>query len=199
MRVRIIAAILALSFAGIASATPIKFTYTGTGSGALAGTAFSDAAFTITSLGDTDDRQSFSGGFSIDHISATIDISGVGTFAFITATRTFINNSIGVLGLSRASPGIGDLYDGPYNGALLGTSWDMLSDLGPVAGPFNLIQWSTYAVDTSGGVLALADLLGPGTFTATLMTDVPEPTTLWLMLAGMCGIALMMRRPIKSA
>ena len=195
MRFRIIASILALSLAGIAAATPIKFTYTGTGSGALAGSAFSDAAFTITSFGDTDDRQSFSGGFSLDHISATIDISGVGTFAFITATRTFVNNSIGVLGFSRAGVSLNDLYNGPSGGI----DWDMLSDLGPVSGTFSLLQWAlSPVIDTSGGVLAFTDSSGPGTFTATLTRDVPEPTTLWLMLAGMCGIALMMRRPIKS-
>ena len=149
MRFRILASILTLALAGIASATPIKFTYTGTGSGDLSGTAFSNAAFTISALGDTSARQDDSAGYFIDHINASIDIAGVGNVAFITGTRTFVNNLAGIVGFSRAGATGQDLYNGPFE---YGIDWDMLSDLGPITGTFGLFQWDMGAVDTSGAV-----------------------------------------------
>jgi hypothetical protein len=192
MRFRLIAAVLALSLAGVASADPIRFVYTGTGSGSLNGTNFSGAAFTITALGDTADRQSFSSGFFIDHTSAMIEIAGVGTVAFVTATRTFMNNASMVLGFSRAGTGGADLYNGPFQ--TTGTTWDMLSDFS-TSGTFGLLQWTFTNVDTTGGVLAFLSNEGaPGTFSATLIRDVPEPGTFGLLLGGMFLIARMRRR-----
>ena len=114
MRLRIVASLFALAFAGMASAVPIKFVYTGTGSGSLDGVDFSSVTFTITSLGDTDDRQTYSAGYFIDHASASIDISGIGTVMFTTATRTFVNNLAQVVGFSRAGEFGADLYNGPF-------------------------------------------------------------------------------------
>ncbi len=45
---------------------PIEFIQTGTGSGTLGTTTFTDAAFTITSFGDTNNRRE-----DIDHDAAT--------------------------------------------------------------------------------------------------------------------------------
>ena len=189
MRLKLIAAVLALSFAGIASADPIRFVYTGTGSGSLNGSNFSDAAITITALGDTSARQSFSGGFFIDHTSAMIEIAGVGTVAFVTGTRTFMNNAVDALGFSRAGSGGNDLY----NGANAVVDWDMLSNYS-LSGVFGLLQWALTNVDTSGGVLLFASSQTQGSFTATLERDVPEPATFGLLLGGLFALSRMRRR-----
>src|SRR5688572_22144915 len=130
----------------------ITFTHTGTGTGTLGGVCFGPAAFSITGVGNTDARQSFTGGFFIDHTSASIAIAGLGTLDFVTGTRTFFNDSTNTPGFSRGS-GVGgaDLYNGPTTVLLDG--WDMLTSVGPFAGTMNLLQWSSSPVNTSGGVL----------------------------------------------
>ncbi|HEY6120584.1 MAG TPA: hypothetical protein VIV66_11520, partial [Pyrinomonadaceae bacterium] len=52
-------------------ADPITFTYQGTANGSIGGTPFSSAAFTITALGDTSNRQSIGTSFFIVHDSTS--------------------------------------------------------------------------------------------------------------------------------
>jgi hypothetical protein len=189
---------------------PITFTYTGSGSGALNGISFGDTApvaFTITATGDTDHRQTFGSGlttgFFIEHESltptaptASISITGLGIFDFVTDSRTFVNNSNnasnGVIGFSRVAsqsdPG-SDLFNGPPN-AVPGI-WDMLTDIGPIKGTGRLLQWSSTFPDvvTTGGVLEFnTNESTPWTFQAivgSVPEPVPEPGTLALL-----GLAL---------
>ena len=63
--------ILITGLAVKANATPITFTHQGTGSGTLGGTSFSNAAFTITDVGDTGNRVSTVPGYSINDTSAS--------------------------------------------------------------------------------------------------------------------------------
>ena len=70
------------------------------GSGSINGFGFVNRAVSITAIGSTLDRPSFVEGFFIDHTAASINISGVGMFTFITPTRTFANSPSA--GFSRA-------------------------------------------------------------------------------------------------
>ena len=63
---------------GNATAAPITFTHSGTGSGAVGSLNFTNADFVITAVGNTDNRESFAFGASIAHDTASIDITGVG-------------------------------------------------------------------------------------------------------------------------
>lgn len=187
MRLRMIPALfLTLAFSLSAHAVPIVFVHTGAGSGSLAGTPFTDASFTITSVGDTADRQSFAAGYFIDHISSSIDISGVGVLTFLTPTRTFVN-VMPQVGFSRAGASGQDLYNGPTDAAFAG--WDMTTSIGTVTGLITLLQWGSSPVSTSAGVLLFADGTQTGTFTAT----VPEPGTLALAAIALLGIAIVTR------
>lgn len=147
----------------------ILFVHDGTASGAIAGKPFSSTSFRITAIGETISRQSFQGGFFIDHISASISISGVGDFQFVTPTRTFVNQQLFLVGFSRAGILGADLFNGPTNGSF-GT-WDMRSSIGTITGNANVLQWDFADVLTSGGVLRLNPGFTPASFNATVNTS----------------------------
>lgn len=168
-----------MAFAVSAFGAPITFTHTGTGTGTLSGMPFTNAAFIITGAGDTDDRVSFSQGWHIDHNSSSLSISGVGSFAFLIETRTFVNHFYSLSGFSRP----GDLIHGPTNPEF--ATWDMLSGIGPISGPGSLLQWHS-AVATSGGTLFFEDGTSHMTFTAVI----PEPSSWLLTVVGVGAIGL---------
>lgn len=168
-----------------APADMLMFTHTGSGSGSLDGEPFPLSDFIITAYVDTDDRQGFSSGWFIDHLSASISIEGVADVDFLTATRHFVNNSGQLVGFSRAGSSGADLFNGPSHPDF-GT-WDMLGPIGPISGTGYLLQWTNYDVHTTGGILVFADGSSDAVFTA-----VPEPATLGMLVVG--GLALMLRR-----
>jgi len=87
---------VALLLAPSSFAAVLLLTHTGTGSGQIGATSFTNATFTISDTVDTANRQVIpsGGGFFIDDSSASIAITGVGTYPFSSPTRTFVNNSV---------------------------------------------------------------------------------------------------------
>jgi hypothetical protein len=124
--------------------------------------------------------------------STWINIVGVGTFSFLTATETFFNDGVNTPGLSRAGPAP-DLFDGPTSSVLDG--WDMLTSIGPVGGTMYLTQWDVNwdPVFTDGGRLLFNSGSSAGTFEAVV---VPEPSGLVLLSLGLIGYGLYRRRLI---
>ena len=185
--------LLLFGVVGMAEAIPITFTHNGIGSGSIDHFLFSETSFTITATGDTDDRDTFgdtfSGGFSIKHLAATIDITGVGTYDFITDTRTFVNTVFGIVGFSRSGSSGFDLFDGPIDS--LFASWDMLSDIGPITGSGSLWQWDYpySSVLTDGGQLLFNNGTSIAAFKAGTGAPVPEPATMLLFATGLAGLA----------
>ena len=164
--------------AGPACAIPMKFIHSGMGHGTIGGTTFNTTPFTITALGDTDNRASPSpSNFYINHSLASIDIDGVGSFQFITGTRTFLAQFSGIVGFSRAGDTGIDLYNGPFSSQLW--TWDMLTGIGPLFGGGNLDYWDIGQVVTSGGVLEFEHSTWAATFQAII---VPEPASAALIL-----------------
>ena len=184
--------VLAAAFAAIATtatADMIMFTQTGTGSGTIGTTPIVDAYFTITAFSDTENRMAvpLSGVLFEDHSRATIAIDGVGTYEFLSGTRTFVNQSSGQIGFSRAGVGGYDLFSNLNSPAF--ATWDMLTSIGPITGIANLKQWNRYSpVETTGGTLRFDDGPCSCTFQA-VVGPVPEPSALVLLAAG--GVTLL--------
>ena len=187
---------MAFGIASLASAAPITYTHSGFGSGSLDGVAFGSlapVAFTITAHGDTDNREDAFGGpfliaYFINNDDASIEIEGVGTFAFTTPTRYFSNVENGIVGFSLAGAFGSDLFNGPTAGG-----WDMTTSIGPLSGPGKV--WWAPGVETDGGALIFNRLDSQATFEA-VVGDVPEPASLLLMGAG---IAMAVRRRLRRA
>ena len=176
---------VAIISATSAMAVPMTLTHSGSSDAGLVGTLdgveFSTTGFTITSTADTDD---ISGVFVV-HLTSSIEIDGVGTFDFITQTRTFAN--VGIVGFSRASGG--DLFNGPSGG------WDLMSDVS-LTGTAALLQWFSPEVETTGGILFFENAAGVQTsFDAVVGTsEVPLPAGGVLLLTGLGGFAAFRRR-----
>jgi hypothetical protein len=171
----------------------ISFLHSGVGSGSIGGLLFTNASFSILELGDTGNRTFWTNqgnvGFYIDDTSATINISNRGSFHLTIPTRTFVNNTLGIVGFSRAAD-FTDLFDGPSSD--LFRTWDMLTQIGPITTPNGfLVTWSSSPVTTDGGVLAFDTKFNlPATFQATL---IPEPSSFPLLIGAVAYMAIQFR------
>ncbi len=169
----------------VAQSELITFVHTGTGSGTLDGVEFFDAAFSITAIGDTDNRDVFSNAYSITHDSASIFIEGIGHLDLMASTRTFVNNSIGTVGFSRAGSSRTDLFNGPLEEPVFET-WDMLSTIGPVTSSNGrLLQWDnsdSEIITDEGHLIFYFEENITTTFAAIV---VPAPGGMLVMLGGL--------------
>lgn len=165
------------------------------GSGVIGTATFTNAAFTITAVGDTTNRLPLvaAEGFWIDHTSwAFISIAGTGVFRFRTPTRTFVNNTRSLPGFSH---GLGpDLVQGPFSAPGF-DAWDMLTSIGPVTGRGRILQWEILPVLTSGGTLLLNEEITNVTFQAVVVPEpvVPEPASWFLSLISLLTLTIIKR------
>lgn len=196
MKKIVVGAIALFSLSAIAvpvRAAAIVYTISGSGSGSIDATAFTDAAFTFTLTGDTANYTGTPGSFQVvDPLaSAAFSIAGVGTGTFQIATRLGHGGLRAFFSRSGFPSKGSDLFD--FDAPAV----DLSSSFGPVAGT------SIFALNQFKGV---ATSLGALTFTASSNVAfsgtlggapaVPEPGTWAMMIAGfgLAGFAMRRRR-----
>jgi hypothetical protein len=184
-------------------ATPITYTETGTGSGMLDGTVFTNALVTLTLTGDT---SSVTNGSAINCVpcfvnpgSATVSVFGVRTDTFTDSIEAVLapfpafGNMAGVVIVDQLH-GIGML--GTISNALL--TYDLTSSFGPISG-----RAESSTPGQSGGEAVFNTTLGSffwtsvpdaATFTATASSPAPVPEPASIILLGTGLFALCARR-----
>lgn len=164
-----------------ASASPITYTYSGFGTGALANSNFTNAGFVITAQADTDDIALW-GNATVQntHSSAQIQIDGLGTFAFTIATHTWMADFC-CMGFGRdLSLNLLTLF-AP---AIVSVGYDLDAAFAPTLDPQASTQGQFNNVATTGGNLSI-NSVSRVTFAATTGAVVPEPNSLAVVLLGL--------------
>lgn len=207
-------------FVPFAHAAPITYVQTGTASGMLGTTSFTDAFVTVTVTGDTtnvvpEPFGAFDCPFCFVNVgTTTVNIPGVGTAIVTDPTGIWVFGQPIDIDDNPATPDlpgvvIGTVDDPPaldsFTGlggtgsmALLG--YDLTTSIGPISSA--LLGGVGYPTDlfvnTTLGALSFTSNLSTdaqGTFTATVrVTPIPEPTTLLLFGSGVAAVAARARR-----
>ncbi len=179
---------IAAMTASTAHANMIYMTHQATGSGSIGQLSFSDAEFSIYTSADFDNTIPILNGMRLLNETAIIDIQGVGTFDITTQTQSYVNYNFGTVGLATT---IIDLFIGPFSAEFF--DWEMDTELGPISGEGNLLQWDFDNVETTGGLLSFDTSPTDATFTASYTApNIPAPAALSLM--SIAGIAASRRR-----
>ncbi len=178
------------TFAPVAGAASLRYTFTGSGSGRLDSAVFVERAFAI--IGEADPANTATCTVSdcryLDFSSTRVRIDGLGEFAVASTLRVF--NTLGNLGLSRGGPDGLDLF----NVFHVAPDYDFASSLGPIAAFASLLQWDVDDVLTSGGVLAFDNADTDGTFKAE---GVPLPASAWLLGTALLFVRRARRREVE--
>jgi hypothetical protein len=177
-RISLISILMLGAFAGMAQTLTCTFQFTG--SGTLGTQAFTNAAITVTSVGNTGNRQLSAIESYLINDSASVVISGVGTFKFtVPIVIEAINQTPNVSGAVVNEEFRFGISGQPLVGgtAHVRELWNMLSSFGPITVPSGYITgWKNYSITTSGGILNLYDANPQVIFQATFSGTPPAPT-----------------------
>ena len=192
---RLFALALVVLGGGSALAAPITYTMTATATGTLAGTAFTNAAITVTSVADTS-LVFVAGGvfpnlnYEVISFSSSINIAGFGTATFTDPMFWEDPNGagdilFGDLATGNAILGFTHLFAGLE-------TYNLESSFGPVSSPFDFVTsvFHNFAnIPTTAGSLSL--VASNDTFTAVA---VPEPSPFGVTSLGLVGLLAIRRR-----
>jgi|SRR5688500_13322465 len=208
------------AFVPLAHAAPITYVQTGTASGMIGATSFTDAFVTVTVTGDTtnvvpEPFGEFACPFCFVNLgTTTVEIPGVGTATVTDPAGIWVFGQPVDVDDNPATPDlpgviIGTVDEPPATDSFTGIGgtgsmallgYDLTTSIGPVSSA--LLGGVGYPpslfLNTNLGVLRFAENISTdaqGTFTATVgVTAVPEPATLLLFGSGLAAFAARARR-----
>ena len=183
---RTLLSILVLSaYSTTASATPVTYEFSGSGSGTIDGVSFTDAEFSFVTNADTEDIQSDSIVFSQENLTGVLRVDGFAPATITENVRIFNNFSSEVVGIGH--PG-GDLLNvADQQGVGLDT-YDLSTSFGPVT-TSNPVFGQFQFVGSDLGDITFSDMTTL-TFQATV---VPEPNSLVLLCLGVLLVSYRLR------
>lgn len=178
-----------------ADAATVIYTISGTGTGSLNGTSFTDQAYSIMLTGDTANVASC-GTFCQDLgplTQAVVTINGFAPVTLTLDTRIGIARDANVVFFGQDPAGSPDYLDFFLTDAQE-SAFNFLAGYGPVTGTgvFALDQFLNIA--SSGGALTLSQSTNVQFSTAAGAGAVPEPSTWAMMLFGLGAIGAVVRR-----
>jgi hypothetical protein len=171
-----------------AKAAAIDYIFTGTGTGSLDGSAFDDAAFTVTMVSDTSTVTSGGGEFR-NAVGAMTFVSGSLSDTILSPVVVENTASPGFMGFAQ---GIAPFPDESLTASIFQT-YNMMTALPSTSGELSVAP-ATFA--TAGGALAFTSITALS-FKATGGV-VPEPSTWAMMLAGFAGVGFLGYRRSRS-
>jgi hypothetical protein len=185
----------ALIFEGVHSAHAgiISYTESFLASGSLGGQDFANRSVTLMALGDTSTIFRAGELATVDAVTSTVSVAGLGTAVFTDALTVFNisgTNFGGVFGLTDLnSANSGDILDVRASSF---ETYDLVSPIGPINGSFDDYMSLNNPSGTSAGDLIFTSVSDSVVVTASA---VPEPSTLTMCgIAGAVGLAVTMDR-----
>jgi PEP-CTERM motif len=190
MRFRLfLATIMVAASTGVASASPITYTATFTGSGSLGGVSYTNQLITLTGIGNTADVTSDSFGDFFNAVTATVQI-GSGSVEAFTDSIELIGNSVGA---AFTDGTLGDVVIEATSGASI-DNYELQS---AVTGTGDSVVAFGSAFQTAVGDFVIDDAAQASTFSATLPTAAtPEPSSFVFLGTGILGLAGVARRKL---
>jgi len=194
--IRKVVLLMAVLGFSIAYAVPITYTFTGTATGTLGSTPFTNATLTILVTLDTSNIVNPSSVFFQNFYAAntaSFSISGVGS-GRLTNNGAVLGNQIQLLGqVNITDSAVGALIvigDNSIGSTAL-ASYSLATPIGPL-GPEATSPFSFPTVPTSSGSLAVTSITNM-TFQATISSAglaTPIPPSFYLCVAGLAAISI---------
>lgn len=193
LKTRLIVSCLAVVLCAAAvHASTIAYTVTDTGSGTLGAASFTNQFVKITVVGDTSKVSGSSGFYTNGASYSTVSI-GAGPDVLFTGAMRFFDNQhfspTAAAGISDNSASVLDTFNSVFQ------TYDGTTAIGPITGA--VFYNSGHAFSTANGSFILTSAGANSTFTATLASVTPEPSSIVLLGTGLLGTLAMLRRKLN--